>query len=223
MRIRVNNCSLFYEHSGDGPPLLLLHGNGEDHHIFDAASEQLRRDFTLYAIDSRNHGESEKTADYSYDAMAEDVRRFILALRLEQTRIVGFSDGAIVALLFAMRHSQLVSAMALLGVNLKPSDFTTENYRFLQERYAETRDPLVKMMLEQPNIELTDLRETPVPTLIIAAEHDLFHPEMFQNLAQTMPNARLQIVAGHTHDSYIAASDTWCPALREFFLHLPAQ
>jgi len=145
MIIRVNNIDLFYEKSGNGKPLILLHGNGEDHHIFDKISEKLRQDYTLYAIDSRNHGQSVKTNDYSYDTMAEDIYCFIRELDLEKVHIIGFSDGAIISLILAMKHSEILDKMALLGVNLKPDDFTDESYQFIKETYEETTPFPVKV------------------------------------------------------------------------------
>jgi pimeloyl-ACP methyl ester carboxylesterase len=63
MIIQVNGTALFYEKSGAGSPVILLHGNGEDHHIFDALAAKLESGFTVYSVDSRNHGQSEKTDD----------------------------------------------------------------------------------------------------------------------------------------------------------------
>lgn len=222
MNILVNGVSLFYERSGvlgsSLPPLLLLHGNGEDHHIFDALAEKLQNDFTLYAIDSRNHGQSGKTADYSYETMAEDVRRFISALHLTKPHIIGFSDGAIVALLLAIGHGKTIGKIALLGVNLQPDDFTAEHYQSLIETYHANHDPLVKLMLEQPDIKLDATRRVKNPTLIVAAEHDLFKPKMFTNLAAAMPSATLKTMAGHNHDSYIVGQDILYADLRRFFM-----
>ena len=221
MNILVNGVSLFYEKSGVAespfPPLLLLHGNGEDHHIFDTLAEKLRNNFTLYAIDSRNHGQSEKTADYAYETMTEDVRQFIAALRLEKPHIIGFSDGAIIALLLAIGHGETIGKMALLGVNLKPDDFTAENYQSLIETYRENHDPLVKLTLEQPHIDLKVCRRVQNPTLVVAAEHDLFKPDMFADLVATMPNATFLLMTGHTHDSYITGQDILYTDLLRFF------
>ena len=217
MTANVNGISLYYEKTGSGPALILLHGNGEDHHIFDCIAEKLSANFTVYAVDSRNHGGSQKTDVYDYEAMAGDIYGFITALGLAPAYAAGFSDGAIVCLMLAMRRAEALKKMALLGVNLKPSDFTEENIAFIRETYAQTGDPLFRLMLEQPNIGLDDVRGVTVPALIIGGENDLFKPETFTNLAAALPNAELMIMAGHEHDTYITGTDLLCADFVRFF------
>lgn len=84
MQIKVNNINLFYTCQGVGEPLIMLHGNGEDHTIFDEAVELLSEHFTVYAIDTRDHGQSDKVNELHYGDMAEDVRCFIEELHLEK-------------------------------------------------------------------------------------------------------------------------------------------
>lgn len=207
MKIQVNGTTLFYKKVGAGSPLILLHGNGEDHHVFDKLSEKLKDDFTIYAIDSRNHGKSNKTGDYSYETMAEDIYEFIEKMGLGRVNILGFSDGAIISLFLAMKQTEVLNKMVLLGVNLSPKDFTEESYHLIEETYAKTKDPLFKLMMEEPNIRLDDLREIAVPTLIVAGEKDVFKPETFENLQLSLLDSRLIIMAGHDHDSYIVGQD----------------
>ena len=69
MFITVNGLQLFYEQTGTGQPLVLVHGNGEDHTIFDEAVEYLKDSYTCYAIDSRNHGKSESSSELHYEQM----------------------------------------------------------------------------------------------------------------------------------------------------------
>lgn len=217
MEITVNDIVLHYETSGAGTPLLLLHGNGQDRHIFDKIMPKLAKHFTVYALDSRNHGQSQKTDDYSYAAMAADVYTFIQDMQLGKVNLIGFSDGAVISLLLAMHHGETVEKMALLGVNLKPSDFTEEAYEYVKATYAETNDPLFKLMLEQPNIELDAVRSVSTPTLLVAAEDDIYRPETFTALTDALPHARLQIMSGHDHGSYIMDSDILYPDLMHFF------
>ena len=217
MIIKVNGVNLFYERSGSGEPIILLHGSGETHEIFDVLAPLLAKNRTVYALDSRNHGESEVTEDYSYETMARDLLAFIAELGIAPADVVGFSDGAITAMTAAMKGGAAIRRMALLGVNLSPEDFLPENLEFIRATLAETGDPLFRMMLEQPNIALADVRKVTAPTLIVAAEDDLFRPEMFRELAEAMPGAELLVMRGHDHDSYITHSDALYKDLARFF------
>lgn len=217
MKIAVNGLTLFYTKGGAGAPVLLLHGNGEDHHIFDALAARLSADFSVYAVDSRCHGASGKTDTLTYADMTQDVKALIGKLGLGAVDIVGFSDGAIVALMLAMEAPACVRRMALLGVNLSPADFTAQNLAYLKAEYAETGDPLVRLMLEEPNLALSDVAKVQAPTLLVAAEDDLFRPELFTEMEHAMPHARLLVMQGHEHDTYITGRDLLYPDLQTFF------
>ncbi len=103
----VNGLKLFYHKEGSGRPVILLHGNGEDHTIFDVAIRDLARSYTVYALDSRAHGKSDPVPSLTYREMAEDVAAFIRQQGLEKPALVGFSDGGVVALLVALRWPDL--------------------------------------------------------------------------------------------------------------------
>lgn len=217
MKIDVNTISINYAKVGSGQPLLLLHGNGEDLSIFAPLTNLLKEHYTVYALDSRNHGQSTKTDDYSYQAMANDVIAFVEQLELKDVLVLGFSDGAIVAAMIEMQRPQTFSKMALLGINLKPSDFKEENIAYLKEEYAKTKDPLFKMMLEEPNIELESLKSIKCPTLVVRAEDELFEDSLYISIMNTIPQASLLIVSGHDHASYIVENDMMYKNLIKFF------
>lgn len=61
MYLKVNGTNLYYEQTGEGTPFLLLHGNGEDHRIFDELSRVLSHQYTVFAVDSRSHGKSSRS------------------------------------------------------------------------------------------------------------------------------------------------------------------
>ena len=218
MKIDVNNITLSYSKEGNGNPLILLHGNGEDRHIFDELIDKLKINFTVYAIDSRNHGDSTKSEDYTYEVMAEDIHQFIEKLELKNVSLIGFSDGAIMGLLLALKYPSIFEKMVLLGVNLKPADFKQDIYNSIVEEYERSKDPLFKMMLEQPNIELQDLKNITIPTFVIGAEDDLYYEDSFQIITTTIPNAILKIIEGHDHGSYVVNNDLLYPYLKEFLL-----
>lgn len=207
MNISINNININYEKQGNGSPLLLLHGNGEDLHIFDRLVDKLKNNYTVYAIDSRNHGLSDKTADFSYSTMASDLYQFIETLQLDKPSIVGFSDGAIIALMLELEHSDTFNKMILLGINLSPDDFTDESMEWLKSEYEKNQDPLFKLMLTEPNIEINSLKKIDTPILLFRAENDIFKGTLYEDIIQTMPNAKLKIAKGHDHSSYVIDTD----------------
>lgn len=67
MELTANGVRLHDEVSGQGPAVVLLHGNGANLHFFDALTALLEPWYTVYRLDSRRHGKSEKTKEISYD------------------------------------------------------------------------------------------------------------------------------------------------------------
>ena len=70
--------SLYWEERGNGTPLVLLHGNGEDGTYFARQMEEFSRDFRVLAVDTRGHGRSPRgTAPFTLDQFAEDLKDFL--------------------------------------------------------------------------------------------------------------------------------------------------
>lgn len=117
----VNGVTMHYEEMGAGRPVVLVHGNGEDHHIFDIEIAQLvKAGYQVYAPDSRGHGANEPQSEYHYADMAEDMYQFIRAMNLEKPAFYGFSDGGIIGLILITSHPDCVGALAISGTNLSP-------------------------------------------------------------------------------------------------------
>jgi pimeloyl-ACP methyl ester carboxylesterase len=117
MYIKINNINLWYEMKGSGQPFILLHGNGESHKIFDILIEELSKKYTVYAIDSRDHGKSTRTNKLNYEILTDDIFSFIAELKLEKPILYGFSDGGIVGLLLASKFPDLLSRLIISGAN----------------------------------------------------------------------------------------------------------
>jgi len=203
LQITVNGTQLFYEQLGHGPAFILLHGNGEDHTLFSQLMTRLATHFTVYALDSRGHGQSQATAKLSYDLMTQDVSDFITQLHLDQPTILGFSDGGIVALMLAIAHPHQVGRLILAGTNLSPRGLKwTANLGFYMA-YLFNRNPKLKMMFNAPHINPADLQTVHVPTLVLAGSRDLITARETRRIASGIPHAQLQILPGETHGSYI--------------------
>lgn len=216
MYIKVNGITLHYHKQGTGKPLLLLHGNGEDYTIFDQAIKDFSRFYTVYALDSRGHGKSDPVPTLSYQEMAEDVAEFIRLLELDKPYLIGFSDGGVIGLLVAMQWPDLLGKLVVAGANLTPGGIKQpwRSIMALQNRISP--DAKLELMLTQPHISGWQLSDIRIPTLVLAGEKDMILPEQTQRIARSIPHAKLLILPGETHSSYIVHSDKLYPAVASF-------
>lgn len=216
MYIQLNSQIICYEKTGEGSPVILIHGNSEDHHIFDQLVEVMQADHTIYAMDSRGHGESATPKEYHYDDMASDVINLIKALDIEKPYIIGYSDGGIVALLVAIRAAKRIAGIVCCGANLTPAGLHHKAIREIKKQYKETKDPRALLMLEEPNIPVASLKTISVPAMIIAGENDLVKERETVKIAQNIPDSELLIIKGENHSSYIVQSDKLYTYIKTF-------
>lgn len=203
MNIKANNIDLYYEVIGKGAPLVMVHGNGETHEIFDQAVSLLSNHFTCYLPDSRGHGKSQKVTQYHYEDMAEDIYQMIHALQLEHVTYYGFSDGGIIGLLLASKYPDLFEKMIISGANTRPDALKKWIGIIFKLINRIHRDPLTELMLKEPHITKEQLASIQIPTLVLAGSKDLIVEEDTRFIAASIPNAMLKILDGENHGSYI--------------------
>src|SRR5215208_4129969 len=106
----------YYEATGDGDPLVLLHGGMCTIETFDGLTPALAERYRVHAPERRGHGRTpDVEGPITYAIMAEDTIAFIEAVGIAPAHLVGWSDGAFVALLVALRRPALVRKLALIG------------------------------------------------------------------------------------------------------------
>lgn len=217
MFLTVNNINLYYEKLGQGPPLILLHGNNESHEIFAPLASSLKDTFTLYMPDSRGHGKSEN-APLDYYLMAQDIYCLIQSLRLKKPHLMGFSDGGIIALLLAANYPNCISSLIAAGANLSPNAFKLPVLINMKLEYFFKRDAKLRLMLKQSEITPQMLGNITAPSLIIAGEKDVFPLKHTLKIAQAIKNSRSLIVKGRNHYNYIYNSDMLSSVIAQFCL-----
>ncbi|KAF3479578.1 alpha/beta hydrolase fold protein [Arthroderma uncinatum] len=94
-------------------PIIFMHGlfgsKQNNRGMSKVLASQLNS--SIYAIDLRNHGDSPHAPEHNYQAMADDVEKFIKSHRLERPVLLGHSMGAKAAMILALRAPDLVSAV----------------------------------------------------------------------------------------------------------------
>lgn len=216
MYIQLDSQVLYYEKEGEGDPLILLHGNGEDHTIFDTMIPHLVPHFTVYSLDSRGCGLSSPSTEYHYEDMASDVAKLINAIDIGRPSILGFSDGGIIALLCAIHHPKLVDKLIICGANTSPKGLTFKGKHLIKSEYRKTKSDMVKMMLREPDITDAQLSQIRSRTLVFAGEKDIIKPSDTKKIASLIQDAKLDIIPGADHSSYIIHSDMIAPKVVDF-------
>ena len=218
MNITVNNVNLYYEVAGSGAPLVMVHGNGETHAIFDKALPLLAEHFTCYLLDSRGHGQSQPVTEYHYADMAEDVFQFIQALHLEHVTYYGFSDGGIIGLLLAAKHPRLLEKMVISGANTRPDAVVKRIVRLFKVINFLHKNPLFELILTEPHITKEQLQAIETPTLVLAGSKDLVLEEDTRFIAESIPHATLKILPGESHTSYIVHKEKIAELILDYCL-----
>ena len=116
-----NDLTLEYAEQGDpgGIPVVCLHGVTDSYRSFDPVLPLLPKSFRVFAISQRGHGHSSRPlSGYRYADLADDVHRFMTALKLPSAIIVGHSMGATVAQRFAIDHPSRTLGLMLAGAFL---------------------------------------------------------------------------------------------------------
>lgn len=203
MYTKINGININYEKMGRGRDIILLHGNGEDHTMFYELATLLSQDFTVYALDSRGHGESEPVEHLTYEEMAEDVAAFIKKKKLKHPILYGFSDGGILGLLVAINHPGLISKLIISGANLKPTGLKNWFLRQCEVDWENEHSPLIELMLSQNEITHEALHKIKIPTLVLAGENDLVKYAHTKSIHRNIENSQMQIIPGEGHDTYV--------------------
>ncbi|SMF82551.1 Pimeloyl-ACP methyl ester carboxylesterase [Tistlia consotensis] len=218
--VEHEGARLRYASFGEGPPVILLHGGlghgGDWGHQVPALRAAGRR---AVVIDSRGHGRSSRDArPFRYEVMVADLLAVLDALKIERAGLVGWGDGAAVALILAMKAPQRVAGVLFFGCAMDPGGLREVEPgprldRVLARQAADyaalsaTPDqfPAVArahdtMRQTQPNYAPRALARIRVPVAVVQAEQDEFvEPEHAAYLAATIPDAELIPLPGVGH------------------------
>lgn len=202
MNISVNGVELYYEVIGSGDPLIMVHGNSEDHTIFTEAAQVLKDQYTCYLVDTRSHGKSSKVKRLHYKDMAKDHMEFIRALGLKNVTFFGFSDCGILGLLIGM-EGDLIDTLIVSGANTYPGAVSDRMSKIMKIIYFFTRSDKFRLMLNEPDIREEDLQKIQAKTFVLAGSEDVVKRENTDFIAANIPNSTEMILEGETHTSHI--------------------
>jgi len=206
--------------------LLLLHGGFGTVEDFASQTPELAKHFRIIAFERPGHGHTADTSEpFSFETMAEVTVDFIEALKLGAVNLVGWSDGAIVALLVAISRPDMVMRLVSVGGLFDTNAQSKEDLNWIRlltpESLRKSASPLVKrhdeaspdgpahfpvvvektkrLWLNEPNITKEELAKISAPTLVIAGDREAIPIEHTLELFRSIKGAQLCIIPGTTH------------------------
>jgi 3-oxoadipate enol-lactonase len=230
-----------YQCSGEGPALIMVHGLGLNHHMWQWQRDALKSHFTVIEYDLLGHGESARPpGPYTMQKMTGQIAALMDHLGLQRCALAGFSLGGLIVQAFALAFPERVNALVILNAAHGRSD---EERASLMGRVAQVREhgpastveaalqrwftsgfaekapqvleqvrqwvmandaevyPELYYLLAQADIPLAQaIAQIDCPTLVITGEEDYGNsPEMARRIADLIPGARLEILAGLRH------------------------
>ena len=226
----INDLKIYYEDSQtELEPILFLHGNNEDHTYFKTVRGYFEDNYRLIFIDSRDHGLSSKSEDnLDFEVMANDVYEVLKKLNIKKTKIIGFSDGASIALQLSIDHKELVDELVLVGANFNPQGMKKETLKKIKNDYLknsllssinEKEKDLKKknlLMLKHPNFLEIELEKINARVLNIAGSNDCIELEHTQKLTSLL-KAKEIIFQNATHDLILEYPDLFAEKVITFF------
>ena len=244
----VHGLQLYYEVHGepDGrPPLVLLHGGGDTIGTsFGEILPALARGRRVVAFEQQGYGH---TADvpgrpFTFTGSADDTAALLDHLGIEAADLLGFSNGATIALLVAARHPGRVRHLVLAsGVfkrhGVEPAFWEGMARARLEDMPRELKDAYLAVaprpedlptFFEKSAGRMRDFQDVPddvvrsvdVPTLVVAGDRDVPRPEHAVELFRLLPRASLAVLPATDHMS-LTRRVAWLAPMVEAFLDAP--
>ena len=224
--VAVRGSRIFYLTAGHGEPLLLLHGGFGTVEDFSLQIPELAKHFRVVAFERLGHGHTaDNEESFSFLTMSEYTIDFIEALRLGPTHLLGWSDGAAIALLVSISRPDLVRRLISVGgffntnsVSKKDQEWiksaTPESFRKSQpslvKRYDDSSpdgpahfsvvfEKTKKLWLTEPDIKKEELARIKTSTLLMVGDRDAITPEHTLELYRSIKHAQLCVIPDATH------------------------
>jgi pimeloyl-ACP methyl ester carboxylesterase len=224
-QLETDGIRIVYDTVGGGPAVLLLHGGSADSTWWGPLIPALAQQHTVITVDSRGHGRSSiDDRQITYRQMADDTLAVLDELGIERADIVGWSDGAIIALDIALRLPERLGKVVAYGVNFDQSGYrqgdstpTAGCDRFMAESpqrfreqspHPERQDEILgnlrQMWTAEPTWTADQMRSIETPVLVLdGVDEEVIDIDHVRLLADLLPNGELLLMPDTGHFAMI--------------------
>jgi pimeloyl-ACP methyl ester carboxylesterase len=236
----VDGIPTYYEVQGSGDPVVLLHGGMCSAETFDLHAAALADRYRVYVPERPGHGRTpDVDGPFSYEQMARHTIGLMDLLGIASAHLAGWSDGALVGLLVALRRPLLARSLVLIDQSVTvegaaddyasmAANLSLEHLPDLAHTYAALSpdgpdhapvvfEKLRTLWTADTGVDLSDLARVTVPTLVLAADRGLARLDHLAAVVDALPDAQLAVVPGTTHSLPLEKPDLVVRLLLDFF------
>jgi esterase len=152
---------LFYRESGEGEPLIILHGLFGSSDNWFSHAKTFAQYFKVYLVDQRNHGQSPHSSDFNYKTLTMDLEDFLKEHSITQPIILGHSMGGKTAMNFAVKNPDKLKSLVVVDIVPKSypvhHDHILEGLKSIDLKLIQNRVEADKQLAQQ--VEEPDVRQ----------------------------------------------------------------
>ena len=200
--------------------LIFLHGNMEDSSFFKKQVDFFRDRYQVVVLDTRGHGKSDwgscdsvSGSKYRIRLLADDLLDLVVGLHLTDYIVIGFSDGANIAMEFASGRPAGLEGIVLIGGNLRPwglklgtlleiwKEYILSFFQSFPSGFSEGAEIRKKLglMLFEPRIRSQRLADISVPVLVLAGDRDLIRKRETLKIGRLIGGSKVVFVENANH------------------------
>jgi pimeloyl-ACP methyl ester carboxylesterase len=207
-----------YEWPHDGEAVVLLHGGlSQTSHWNEQILPAVEDSFHTFGYDRTGHGfTGDRSGSFHFDFQTNEAIEYLEDVVKEPAHLIGYSDGANIALMVAIKRPDLVKSIVSIAANYHHSgihplpDFDgniaqedRDEYAITSPDPAHTFDEKIRKMSSiwkvEPDIAQSDLAKIQCPVLVMAGDDDVVRHDHTIDLFEKLPLGQLAIVPGTSH------------------------
>lgn len=221
--VEVDDLPIWYEETGTGEPLVLLHGGMATNATWGAQLDGLARTFRVLAPERRGHGHTaDRAGPLTYEAMTAETIGFLEAMELGSVHLLGWSDGGMIGLRVASERPDLVRSLIVTGSGFSDAGYVPgamealcglapgdDELAMFEALYAESSPDgpehfgavwgKVRAMWAAPFDWSDRLALVSAPTLVVVGDDDYVTVGHAEAFATGVPDGQLAVLPGTSH------------------------
>jgi pimeloyl-ACP methyl ester carboxylesterase len=226
-----------FQWSKRGEALVILHGGlSHSEKVKKYLLPAVKKNFKVFAYDRSGHGHTaNQKGSFHFNFQTKELIAFLEDVVKEPAHLIGWSDGANIALLAAISRPELVRSVVSIGGNTtaaqvrlkigKPEvspEAQADHDRVSPDPASELIKKITtafKVWKTEPNISPATLSKIKCPVLILAGDDDVISAKESEKIYQVITNARLAIVPGSSHSVVKEKPELVHALLKDFYAH----